>query len=44
MDKEQFRFQLDKNMVILNSFERDWNHITQICQQIGKPQSVGCSL
>lgn len=36
LDKELLEFHFDKNLAILKSFERDWNQINSLCQQIGK--------
>ena len=36
VDFEQLEFQFDKNLAILKSFERDWNQLTLLSQQIGK--------
>ena len=36
LELEQLNFQFDKSIAILNSFERDWNQITQLSCQIGK--------
>ena len=35
IDFEQLEFHFDKNLTILKSFERDWNQISSLTQQIG---------
>lgn len=35
IDEKQLEFQFDKNILILKSFQRDWDQISQLCNQIG---------